>query len=160
MPLRREEDARRAVLNAAADEACGRGSRTVEAEHLLMALAADDHGAVGRLLSEAGLDREGLEEALSREIERSLAAAGVCLDDYALPVAPGAPRRAPRLAASSKRALHRAAILARARAHRRIASAHLLVGILQANIGTVPRALEVAGVDRGALLVRAERLLG
>lgn len=159
MSPRREGDARRAVLNAAEDEARGLGSPTVEAEHLLMALATDDRTAAGRLLLDGGLDRRTLDDALSREIERSLAAVGVSLGDYALPAAPTAPRRRPRLAASSKRALHRAALLARAHGHRRIAPAHLLAGILQANVGTVPRALEVVGADRRALLARAERLL-
>ncbi|MEI5100563.1 Clp protease N-terminal domain-containing protein [Streptomyces sp. PmtG] len=36
---------------------------------------------------------------------------------------------------------------------------HLLLGILRLEFGTVPRALDVAGVDRGALRDRLERSL-
>ncbi len=42
---------------------------------------------------------------------------------------------------------------------RRIGSLHLLVGILRAELGTVPRALAGADVDRIALATRAERML-
>jgi hypothetical protein len=38
--------------------------------------------------------------------------------------------------------------------------AHLLLGILQAEAGTVPRALALAGVDRAGLAERARQALG
>jgi Clp amino terminal domain, pathogenicity island component len=37
--------------------------------------------------------------------------------------------------------------------------AHLLLGILQAEVGTVPRALALAGIDRTDLADRARRSL-
>jgi hypothetical protein len=36
---------------------------------------------------------------------------------------------------------------------------HLLLGILQAGHGAVPRALALAGIDRGDLLARVQRTL-
>jgi D-alanyl-D-alanine carboxypeptidase len=156
---RLEKDARRAVLRGAHDEAQALGSSAVEAEHLLLALAADEHDPSGRLLAESGLGHDEVRVALEHETERSLAAVGVVLGDFTLPETPVAPRRRPRLAASAKRALERAARIAVGRRDRRITSSHLLLGVLRTDIGTVPRALAAAGVDREALAVRAERLL-
>jgi ATP-dependent Clp protease ATP-binding subunit ClpA len=158
MPTRLEPDARRVVLRDAEAAARDLGSATLEAEHLLMALATRERDPVGRLLADNGLDRDGIREALARETERSLAAVGVDLADYPLPEVRAAPRRGPKLAASSKRALIRAVRFAHAHQSRRITSPHLLIGVLEAELGTVPRALEAAGVDRQALRARAERL--
>jgi D-alanyl-D-alanine carboxypeptidase len=36
---------------------------------------------------------------------------------------------------------------------------HLLLGILRAEIGTVPRALALAGIDRAHLVLRVEQAL-
>lgn len=152
------KDVRRVVLRAAEEEAQELASATVEAEHLLLALTADEDSSVGRLLAGSGLDRDGLHAALERETERSLAAVGVSLTDFG-PLGPTAPRRQPRFASSSKAALERTLHVAVAHKDRRITSAHLLVGILRADIGTVPRALAAAEVDRVELLARAERLL-
>ena len=154
------KDVRAAVLRAANEEAQRLGSASVEAEHLLLALAADESSPIGRLLADCGLEHGGVRAALERETESSLAAVGVALGDFALPEAPTSPRRSPRLAASSKRALERAARMAIARGHRRITAAHLLLGVLRADVGTVPRALAVAGVDRIPLATRVESLLG
>jgi ATP-dependent Clp protease ATP-binding subunit ClpA len=153
-------DVRRVVVRAAEEEARARGSATVEAEHLLLALAASEADPAGRLLADEGLDHDSLADALDREEERSLAAIGVALADYPSATTTAPRRRSPRFATSSKQALHRTLDAATARKDRRISSAHLLIGLLRADIGTVPRALEMAGVDRVALLDRAERLLG
>ena len=160
MSIRLDPDARRAVLRAAQEEARALGSTTVEAEHLLLALASVDAGPTGRVLADAGLDRDGIAAALEREAERSLACVGVVLGDYRSSVAHAPIRRSPRLATSAKRALERAVRAALDREHRRVTGPHLLVGILAAQVGTVPRALAAADVDRVALLTRAERLLG
>ena len=152
------KDVRRVVVRAAEEEAQQRGSATVEAEHLLLALAADDGNPVGRLLANNGLDHDGLLVALERETERSVAAVGISLTDFA-PLVATAPRRKPSFAASAKRALERTLHVALAHKDNRISPPHLLVGILQADIGTVPRALDAAQIDRVALLARAERLL-
>jgi ATP-dependent Clp protease ATP-binding subunit ClpA len=153
-------DARRVVVRAADHEAQSLGSATVEAEHLLLALAAERDTPAGRLLADTGLDPDGLRAALERETERSLAAVGVTLSDFELPEQPSAMRDSARFATSAKRALERSLQVAVARKDRRITAPHLLVGILRADLGTVPRALEAAGVDRVALATRAEQLLG
>lgn len=153
------KDARRVVAHAAEHEATALGSPTVEAEHLLLALAAEPETPAGRVLADAGLDHDGVRAALEREAERSLAAVGVALGGFELPEPAAAPRAvSPRFATSSKRALERALRAAVARGDRRITATHLLLGILRAELGTVPRALDAAGVDRIALVTRAEQL--
>ena len=61
------------------------------------------------------------------------------------------------LGTSAKVALKRAMLVSRERPPRRphIRSTGLLFGILQAELGTVPRTLAIAGVDRRALIARA-----
>jgi ATP-dependent Clp protease ATP-binding subunit ClpA len=156
---RLDTDARVAVVGAAREEALALASASIEAEHLLLALAGDEDTATGRLLADAGLDREGLLEALDRESERSLAAVGVDLRAFAPREPPSRSRLRPRLAASSKRALEQALRAAIARNDHRISSPHLLIGILRADIGTVPRALASVDVDRVELATRVEQLL-
>jgi ATP-dependent Clp protease ATP-binding subunit ClpA len=156
---RLDADARRAVIRAAEDEARRLGSATVEEEHLLLALAADPATRAGGLLVDSGLDHDGLLAALERETERSLAAVGVRIGDFGLPEARVARRRKVRFATSAKRALARAVRLTSARGDRALTPAHLLVGILGAELGTVPRALDAAAVDRPGLVAAAERLL-
>jgi ATP-dependent Clp protease ATP-binding subunit ClpA len=121
-------EVRAAVLRAIQEQAPALGSPTVEAEHLLLALAADRAGPAGRLLAEVGLDPDGLRAALDHETERSLAAVGVRLADFALPDPPRAPRRPPKLATSAKTALERAVRVAAAHGDRHVAGAHLLLG--------------------------------
>jgi D-alanyl-D-alanine carboxypeptidase len=153
-------DARAVVQRAATHEAAQQGAARVEAEHLLLALAAGPDSATARLLAEVGLDHDGVLAALERETERSLAAVGVSAADFALPAAPRpAPQRTPRFGTSAKQALERSLRAAVARGDRRIVAPHLLLGVLRAQGGTVPRALAVADVDPVALATRTERLL-
>jgi ATP-dependent Clp protease ATP-binding subunit ClpA len=154
-----ESDARRAIVRAADEEARGLGCATVEAEHLLLATAADGDTPVGRLLAANGLDHAGIVAALDHETAHSLAAVGVALDDFGGAAAVTAPRRKPRFAASAKRALARAMGVATGRGDRAVSTTHLVLGILAGERGTVARALEIAGVDRLALIGDAERLL-
>ncbi len=60
----------------------------------------------------------------------------------------------PRWGASAKLALQRSLAAAVARGDRAIGAGHLLLGVLAAGRGTVPRALEAAGVDRAELAGR------
>jgi ATP-dependent Clp protease ATP-binding subunit ClpA len=129
------------------------GAPSVEAEHLLLAVAKAD-APVARVLSDAGLDFDGLAAALSAETARSLAAVGVTAD--ALYFAPSVER--PRLATSAKLALERSLKVAVARNDKHIGSEHITLGALRATTGTVPRALECAGVDRVELTQRIEAL--
>lgn len=70
--------------------------------------------------------------------------------------APASPRQAgnPKLAASAKLAIERALTVTAKRGQRRITSANLLLGLLGAEHGRVPRALQLAGIDRHELRAR------
>ena len=133
----------RQVVKSAETLAGGLGSPTIEAEHLLLALADCQP-----VLADFGLDHDGVLAALDEERARSLHAVGISAADFDLPHAP--PTR-PRIAASSKLALERAVRAAVARSDKRIAGRHLLLGVLAADAGTVPRALAFAGIDRQEL---------
>ncbi|HUA70176.1 MAG TPA: Clp protease N-terminal domain-containing protein [Solirubrobacteraceae bacterium] len=129
-------DARAAVV-AAREEARTTGRHTVESEHLLLALAARP---------EFGLDRDQLADALALEEQRSLAAVGVDAAELE-PRAAGRSRHEPRFATSSKLALQRAVATAAKRGDRRLTAGHVLLGVLAAEHGRVPRALRIAEVD-------------
>jgi ATP-dependent Clp protease ATP-binding subunit ClpA len=141
------KEARAVVLAAASGEATSTGADTIEAEHMLLALST--HPALMHL----GLDHDRVADALAREEERSLAAVGVAAADHPSTSAP-AGRRRPKLATSSKLALQRGLLTARRRGDRQIEAHHLLLGVLAAEHGRVPRALEIAGIDRAELRAR------
>lgn len=130
------QDARSVVLRAADVEAAALGARTIEAEHLLLALS-----------DTIRVDHDLLVEALEAETVASLEAVGVSLR----PPAPRRRRSELRMGASGKLALHRSLKVALARKDRHIGAEHLALGVLQAEVGTVPRALALAGLDREAL---------
>jgi ATP-dependent Clp protease ATP-binding subunit ClpA len=123
------------------------GALTIEAEHLLLAVTNSDTPAA-RVLHDAGLDDEGLRAALTAETTRSLAAVGVSVD--ALHFSPFV--QAPRFGTSAKLVLERALKVALARRDKHIGAEHLVLAALQPAVGTVPRALEQAGVDRAGLI--------
>ncbi len=133
------KDARAAIV-AAVEEARATGRGSVEAEHLLLALASHPD------LRALGLDHGELAAALAQEEERSLAAVGIAAGDFAMGVGHRNPRR-PKLATSAKLALQRAVTTAVKRGDRRIRAAHLLHGVLAAEHGRVPRTLRIAGID-------------
>jgi D-alanyl-D-alanine carboxypeptidase len=137
------------VLESATREARADGSSTVEAHHLLLAIADSGEPSTRQVLGPIGLDREAIQAALTHEYARSLNAGGVSIDPSDFP-RPSHPRaESPSMGASVKLALERGfGSVARKRDLR---PAHLLLGIVQAPVGTVPRALDLAGVDRIAL---------
>ena len=132
------------------------GAKFIEAEHMLLALASNADSDAGRLLIEAGLDHERLIAALREERRRTLAFAGVSAPDSDHVEAQGLDG-APSLGTSAKMAVRRALIGSRHERRRRgrLRGTDLLAGILEADFGTVPRALAIAGVDRDALISRA-----
>jgi len=144
----------RAVVKGAEAEARALGSPTIEAEHVLLALTREDAAttAAGSALAEVGLDYEAAREALGAERERSLLAVGVAAGDFAVPITPLA--RRPKVGASTKTALERALRASVRRHDGRIEAGHVLLGVLQAEAGSVPRALTEAGVDRAELRAR------
>ncbi|WP_433359718.1 Clp protease N-terminal domain-containing protein [Actinoplanes sp. CA-142083] len=132
------------ILDAAAAEATADGSAAVEAQHLLLAIAGEGSPP----LAAAGLDQPALRRALDQEFTRSLATAGVTVPG-GLPRATPDPGRSHSLGASAKVAIERGFDLVERKRDAR--PGHLLLGVLQADLGTVPRALALAGVDRAAL---------
>jgi D-alanyl-D-alanine carboxypeptidase len=140
------------ILQSAAGEAHAEGSATVEAHHLLLAIAEDGSPA----LAAAGLDHAAVRAALDREFAHSLAAAGIRLEG-GLPQASPGPPGSPQLGATAKAAVERG--LAAAARKRDCRPAHVLLGVLLTPVGTVPRALELAGIDREALTDSVRRIV-
>ncbi len=142
--------ARRTIVRAV-EEATDAGAPAVEAEHLLLAIASEPE-QVGPVLDEFGLDRAAVLGMLAVERERSLATAGIGSVDRGRLAA--TPRRTrPGWGTSAREAIVRGSRLGR-RDRQRTSEADLLTGILQAELGTVPRAFAYAGVDRAAVVAR------
>jgi ATP-dependent Clp protease ATP-binding subunit ClpA len=133
-------------------------AKFIEAEHMLLALAADRDGDAAKLLKESGLDHGRLASALQEEHRRTLAFAGMNAPSKEL-VEATALESPLTFGTSAKTALKRALLASRAdhRRRPRLRGTDLLVGILQAELGTVPRALAIAGIDRAALLSGSRR---
>jgi D-alanyl-D-alanine carboxypeptidase len=148
------EDFLAALLDHANSEAREDGSPTVEAHHLLLAIAASGESGTRQMLASVGWDRAAIRQALDRELESSLIAAGVSVPTGDLPRPRHLDPRSPRLGSSFKLAMERGIRSAGKQGPRPL---HLLIGIVQAPVGTVPRTLALAGVDRAAL---AERIRG
>jgi ATP-dependent Clp protease ATP-binding subunit ClpA len=128
-------------------------AKYIEAEHMLLALATNEDSDVGRLLAAHGLDHQRLASVFRDERRRSLAFAGIetlGVEPADVTVIDGSLS----LGTSAKAAIKRAVFASRANRPRRmrLESADLLIGILQAELGTVPRALAIAKVDRAALI--------
>jgi D-alanyl-D-alanine carboxypeptidase len=147
------KDAREVVV-AAQREARELGAESVEAEHLLLALTGSP-GSAQRALAAFGLDRQGVLAALELEWTRSLAAAGVSGAPPFRSTGAGADGHLP-FSPSAKLALERALQHAVVRKDRRICTGHVLLGLVQARVGTVPRAFEAANVDTDELQAQIE----
>ena len=141
------KDARAVVRTALLEEARLHGDGTAGAEHLLLALTR--HPTLGHL----GLQHDRIVEALALDEQRSLAAVGIATGDFDSFAGPHGVRR-PGLATSAKAAIERAFKAARQSGERRLEARHLLVGVLAAENGRVPRALRLAGVDIAELRTR------
>src|SRR5215210_2675281 len=143
-------DARRVVFEANS-VAAGLGSPSVEAEHLLVSLAAGDDRA-GHALRETGLDPSEVREAIRRDFERVLGRVGIDTSGLDLPAR--CRRTKPRWGASAKQGLAGAVEEAKRRGDRQIRSEHILLGLLRAQHGAVPRILEAEGIERDELTGR------
>jgi D-alanyl-D-alanine carboxypeptidase len=136
-------------------EATRDGAKFIEAEHMLLALAASPKTDAAKLLGEFGLDHPRLVSALDEEHRRTLTFAGMREPDKGLVEATELDTKLS-LGTSAKAAIRRGLIGARHdRRRARLRSVELLAGILQAELGRVPRALAIAGIDRAALIARA-----
>ncbi|GAA1608927.1 hypothetical protein GCM10009789_74230 [Kribbella sancticallisti] len=151
----KEKDVRAVLVHGGRAEARQDGSAAIEAEHLLLALAALPDNAVARLMREAGLTREAIRAALDREWEQSLAVAGITVDVETLPTATPNHDRTPHIGESAKLVLKRAMDNAAERGGGRIGASNILVGLLDTKLGRVARALDLTGIDRPTLRSRA-----
>jgi ATP-dependent Clp protease ATP-binding subunit ClpA len=156
MVIRLAPDAR-SVVKAAETEARARRAPLVQAEHMLLAVSAQSDSDAARVLASVGLTHGAIEEALDREFEASLVAAGMSVSTRSLGRPSVREPRRLRLSSSFKAAMGRA-VRAVAGAGQ-IRSAHLLLGVLGAEGGTVPRALHLAGVNRAELMTATHQLL-
>lgn len=146
-----------AIIVRAQHEAHEDGSTTVEAPHLLLAIAGEPEPNTRQVLESVGLDEHAIRSALEREFEHSLSAVGVSRATYDLPRPSRLPTHHPTMGTSAKLALERGF----ASIHRKkdLRPAHLLLGILSAQVGTVPRALALAGIDQDDLTARVRQTL-
>lgn len=144
------------VLVRASEEARRTGSPLMEAEHLLLALAAEPEGDAPDLLSPAGLDRAAVQDALRREFEHSLGAVGVSVAGEEVLRPRESERRPSDIGESGRRVLEWGMANAR---KKDLGPAHILLGLLELKVGTVPRALALAGVDVDDLRARTHAVL-
>lgn len=131
----------REIVTRGMDEAHALGSTTIEAEHLLAALAMST-GPVGGVLAQEGLTADRVRDLIREERSRSLASAGI-----------RAPSPAPTegdlpLSTSAKAVLRRAVAASRGS----ITDVTMATAVLGQEAGTVPRLLAIAGVDKERLL--------
>lgn len=143
-----------AIGQRAIAEATARRASAVGAEHVLLAITADPDAPAARALAAAGLDYPGLTTALHAERVRSLAVAEVEAIDEGLLTS--APRTTKPGWGASVRDLLRAADKPAAKTAARAGvpgavELELAIGILHAGLGTVPRALALAGLDRASI---------
>ena len=146
------------VLERARDEAAVLGSKNLEAEHLLLALARDEDPVVHEVLAGAGLDRDTLRRALVAQDGAALAGVGVSRAAFGIPSPPRL-MGTPGWGNSSKQAIMRGRA-AVGRREGRMQAGHLLLGVLRAEAGTVPRTLAFAGVDQVELATKTLAALG
>jgi ATP-dependent Clp protease ATP-binding subunit ClpA len=141
--------AARGVVTQAQEEARELGARSIEAEHLLLALSLSPD--VGPAMDRVGAGHDDLLEALELETASALETVGVSLRDYGS-VVPVRTRGNLRFGTSAKRTLEQTLRVATRRDGKTLETEDLLVALLLMDHGTVPRALAVAGIDRDLLL--------
>jgi ATP-dependent Clp protease ATP-binding subunit ClpA len=153
------KDVRTILVRDAREAARRDGSRTIEAEHVLLALAAMEGNPAARLLADAGLTEDAIRAALDREWEESLAVAGIAVEIGLLPQASMDHSRDPQIGESVRLLLKRAMDAPPRAGGTRIGTVRILAGLLDTDHGRVARALQTAGVDRLALRARATEAL-
>ena len=153
------KDVRALLVHGARDEARRDGSRTIEAEHVLLALAATRTTFAARMLAEAGLTEDAIRAALDREWEQGLAVAGIAIRIGLLPMATPDHGRDPHIGESTKLMFKRAMEAPPKIGAGRIGPTRILAGLLDTDRSRVARALQVAGVDRAALRAKAAAAL-
>jgi ATP-dependent Clp protease ATP-binding subunit ClpA len=157
MFMRLEEDARKAVLTAAADEAQRRGDRRLGTAHLLLGLLRDPSSEATRAL---GVDLVAARRAEAALDQAALAAVGISAGD--LPPATASPDHAdrlPPLSSGARQVLKRAIEQARPGKTGRIQARHFLLALLECSRPD-PAAELLAALDVEAPLVRTRLSAG
>ena len=140
-----------AIGQRAIGEASARRAGSVEAEHLLLAILADRSSRASIALARSGLDYGTFERALDAERSRSLAAAGIAPPHPAQLSA--TPRTTgPAWGASIRDVLRGADKPAAKQSRPGALELELARSILAAKLGTVARAVALAGSSRETLL--------
>src|SRR2546430_7349719 len=132
----------RATVRRAQSRARAEGAISLEAQHLLLALTEVPSGRAGRVIVSLGLTQETVRQALDREMARALAAAGVHETPPVRRIPPTLGRGFPRWGQSAKLALKRTLEEALRRGDRTMGNEHLLLAIVSAEAGVIPRVLE------------------
>jgi len=147
-------DAIRPIVIRGIDVAAGDQARSVEAEHLLLAVLDDGRLPGARALGDAGFPAAWWRTALLEERNATLATAGIAgIDDARLEASPSG--KLPGWGASARAALKRGSLHAVERGHsHRMDDVDLLLGIFDASMGTVPRVLARHEVDAGYLAAK------
>ncbi|WP_165960405.1 Clp protease N-terminal domain-containing protein [Actinocrispum wychmicini] len=143
------------LVKAAQTEAQALGAKAIEAEHLLLAIAAQPDSPVGQTLHRFGLLHDRLIDLIGGERARSLAFIGIDPASVGLPSTPKKTRGRLPLATSSKQALARVVENSNRRRDK-LNVAELLRAIVGTDAGTVARLLAMANVDRADLINHLE----
>jgi ATP-dependent Clp protease ATP-binding subunit ClpA len=149
----------RDVVERAEKEARTNASGSIEAEHILLALAGREGTDAQHILASADLAHEALLAAIEKEFEQSLASIGVMVGEFDMKAQADSSKGRLGWAASARLVLERAMAVAKRRCDNRLEPTHLLLGVLGAKAGTVPRMFALAGVDVAGLTQRAEKAL-
>lgn len=147
-------DSIRPIVLRSIDIAASAHARSVEAEHLLLAVLDDGRLPGTRAMGDAGFPARWWRQALLEERNATLATAGITgIDETRLEAIPSGKR--PGWGASAREALKRGSVCAVDRGHRqRMDDIDLLLGILEPGIGTIARTLARHHVDAGSLAKR------
>ncbi|WP_417235416.1 Clp protease N-terminal domain-containing protein [Arthrobacter sp.] len=154
MPKTQAADAARPIVIRSITEAADRHDRSVEAEHLLLAILHDPKLPAARTFAASGLTTGWWQRALAEERRETLSSVGITtVDDSRLQSTPSGKR--PAWGASGREALKRASQHAvdRGRRHR-MDDIDIALGVLDAPLGTIARVAARHGLEVGTLAAR------
>lgn len=130
------------------------------AEHLLLAALELDDGIARAALQMFDIDSVSLRTAIAGQHDEALRSIGVIADDNAVAAAlpAGGTATGPYRSQGSMQAAFQRAVALAKRDRCSVHSGHLLLGVIEADQGTVARSLDHLGVDRAVLRDRTTRL--
>lgn len=151
MPRTSAAEAARPIVIRSITEAAALHDRTVEAEHLLLAVLRDPRLPAARAVADAGFAADWWQHALAEKRRETLRSAGIeSVDDARLAATPSGKR--PIWGASAREALKRGSLHALERGHRhRMDDVDVALGIPDARLGTIARVAARTGFDARAL---------